>query len=70
MRKLWMVIAALLVWGIVFAHNQTYQGKSYTFHREGHVIDVELDHGNTLKVNMDTVEIGTRTNFCTPILRD
>jgi hypothetical protein len=66
MRK-YTVLIALVICGIAFAHNQTYQGKSYTFHREGHVIDVELDHGNTLRVNMDTVEIGTRTNFCTPV---
>ena len=65
--KLLLIILASMVVGAAFAHNQTYQGKSYTFHRDGHVIDVELDHGNTLKVNMDTVEIGTRTNFCTPI---
>jgi hypothetical protein len=67
MRKYIVLIITLVLCGIVFAHNQTYQGKSYTFHRADHVIDVELDHGNTLKVSMDTVEIGTRTNFCTPI---
>ena len=65
MRK--YVIIVLVISGIAFAHSQMYQGKSYTFHRDGHVIDIELDHSNTLKVNMDTVEIGTRTNFCTTI---
>ena len=63
----YLILILLLVWGIAVAHNQSYQGKSYTFHRENHVIDVEIDHSNTLRVNMDTVEIGTRANFCTPI---
>ena len=65
MRKLWMLLVMLTIWGVAFAHG-TYQGKSYTFHREGHVIDVNLDQNNLLTVVMDTVEIGTRTNFCTP----
>ena len=65
--KLFLVILISMAAGVLFAHNETYQSKSYTFHREGHVIDVEIDHDNMLRVNMDTVEIGTRTNFCTPI---
>ena len=66
MKKLLLVVL-LAVTALAVAHNQTYQGKSYTFHRFEHVIDVELVHGNTLKVDMDTVEIGTRANFCTPV---
>jgi hypothetical protein len=65
MKKLLVIL--LLIAGVLYAHDQTYQGKSYTFHRDGHVIDVELDHGNTLSVKLDNVETGTRTNFCTPI---
>lgn len=61
------LIAGLLVTATaLWAHNETYQSKSYTFNRMGHVIDVQLDHGNTLEVLMDTVSVGTRTNFCTP----
>ena len=63
----YLILILLLICGIVFAHNQSYQGKSYTFHRDGHVIDVNLDQNNLLTVVMDTVEIGTRTNFCTPV---
>ena len=63
----YLILILLLIYGLAFAHGQMYQGKSFTFHREGHVIDVEIDHGNTLRVNMDTVEIGTRSNFCTPV---
>ena len=63
----YLILILLVICGIVFAHSQAYQSKSYTFHREGHVIDVEIDHDNILRVNMDTVEIVPRTNFCTPV---
>jgi hypothetical protein len=59
-----LIILLVTVTVLAVAHNQTVQQKSYEFHREGHVIDVNLDHGNTLTVAMDNVEIGTRNNFC------
>ena len=65
-KKVLIIILIFLFYGLAYAHG-AYQGKSFTFHRQGHVIDVNLDQGNTLAVVMDTVEIGTRTNFCTPL---
>jgi hypothetical protein len=69
MRK-YILLIALIICGIAFAHNQQYQGKAFTFHSpdQAHVIDVTLEgHNNELRVMLDTVEIGTRTNFCTPV---
>ena len=69
MRK-YVFLIALIVFGIAVAHNQQYQGKAFTFHSpdQAHVIDVTLEgHNNELHVMIDTVEIGTRTNFCTPV---
>ena len=66
MGKLLIVIITIFTCSLLYAH-VIFQSKSYTFHRFEHVIDVELDQNNTLVVIMDTVEIGTRTNFCTPI---
>ena len=71
--KTLLVILLLAVTALAVAHNQAYQGKAFTFHSpdQHHVIDVTLEgHNNELHVMLDTVEIGTRTNFCTPIQRD
>lgn len=65
-----ILIVLLLVCGVVYAHNQQYQGKAFTFYAPDrtHKIDVTLEgHNNELHVMLDNVEIGTRTNFCTPI---
>jgi hypothetical protein len=70
MRKYWLLIVLLAVYGLVYAHNQAYQGKAFTFYApdQSHKIDVMLEgHNNKLSVSLDNVEIGTRTNFCTPI---
>jgi hypothetical protein len=57
----------ILLTALVLAHElDLYQSKSFEFHREGHVIDVRLESNNVLNVYMDTVHIGSRTNFCTP----
>lgn len=61
-----VLLILLVVTSVGWAH-QVYQPKSYTFHRFEHVIDVTLDENNTLSVDVDTVEIGTRTNFCTAL---
>jgi hypothetical protein len=66
----YLILILLVVWGIAFAHNQQYQGKAYAFRSpdRDHVISVSLDgHDNELHVLLDSVEIGTRTNFCTPV---
>jgi len=68
MKKIFIVL--LLVCVAAYAHNQQYQGKAYTFHspQQDHIIDVMLEgHNNELTVTLDTVVIGTRTNFCTPV---
>ena len=70
MRKLWIVFLILVLTGGVYAHNQAYQGKAFTFYApdRSHKIDVMLDgHDNMLSVSFDNVEIGTRTNYCTPV---
>jgi cytochrome b561 len=73
MRKhltLFVLIFLSVLAGWAVAHNQQYQGKAFTFHSpdQAHVIDVTLEgHNNELHVMIDTVEIGTRTNFCTPV---
>jgi len=61
-----ILLILLVVTSIGWAH-QAYQAKSYTFQRFEHVIDVNLDENNTLSVNVDAVEIGTRTDFCTAL---
>lgn len=66
MNKLWLLVLLLLVYGLAYAHG-TYQGKAYTFHGDGHTIDVQLDQNNVLSVSLDTRTLGTRDNFCTPI---
>lgn len=70
MRK-WIGIGiVVLLCGIAYAHGQQYLGKAFTFHApdQSHVIDVMLEgHNNELSVKLDNVEIGTRTNFCTPV---
>ena len=66
--KTLLIVIAIFGTGMLFAHAlDLYQSKSFTFHRTGHVIDVEITADNTLNVNMDTVHIGSRTNFCTPL---
>ena len=53
--------------GILVAHElDLYISKSFEFHREGHVIDVRIESDNVLNVLMDTIPIGSRTNFCVP----
>ena len=69
MKKI-LLIALLVLAGAVWAHNQAYQGKAFTFHspQQDHVIDVMLEgHNNELTVTLDNVAIGKRTNFCTPV---
>ena len=69
-KHLLLFLVIFLATGWVLAHNQQYQGKAFTFHSpdQSHVIDVTLEgHNNELHVMIDTVEIGTRTNFCTPV---
>jgi hypothetical protein len=67
MSKLIVGILLVSVVGVIYAHalNQ-YQSKSFEFHRQGHIVDVQILTDNVLHVYMDTVEIGSRTNFCTP----
>jgi hypothetical protein len=71
-KRMWkyivLILVMLMVVGLLYAHNQQYQGKSFTFYApdQTHKIDVELEgHNNELSVKLDNVEIGTRTNFCT-----
>lgn len=69
MKRL-LFIALLITAGVLYAHNQAYQGKAFTFYApdQSHKIDVMLEgHNNELSVSLDNVEIGTRTNFCTPV---
>ena len=69
MRK-YLIIVLVICIGTVWAHNQQYQGKAYAFRSPDrtHVISVSLEgHNNELHVLLDSVEIGTRTNFCTPV---
>lgn len=67
MKRLLIVLLLAFAALAVMAHDQTVQQKFYEFHRDGHVIDVELDHGNTLSVKLDGIDTGTRTNFCQPV---
>jgi len=70
MRILIVLIMIVLVYGIVYAHNQQYQGKAFTFQspQRDHKIDVMLEgHNNEITVTFDNVTIGMRTNFCTPL---
>jgi hypothetical protein len=63
-----LVLAAIAL--TAWAHDQQYQGKAYAFQspQRDHVISVSLEgHDNELIVLLDSVEIGTRTNFCTPV---
>jgi len=66
MKTLLIFLLLAAVYSLAYAHG-TYQSKSFEFHREGHIVDVRIESDNELHVFMDTVEIGTRTNFCTPI---
>lgn len=69
MKRLLIVLlfALAFVGGVVFAHTNSYVGKAYTFHRDGHAIDVILQPNNVLAVKLDNIDTGTRTNFCTPV---
>jgi len=65
-----LIVVLLLICGLVYAHNQAYQDKDFTFYspQRDHKIDVMLEgHNNELSVRFDNVEIGTRTSFCTPV---
>jgi hypothetical protein len=63
MRKLLLAVLLVCVYGMAYAH-ALYQSKSFTFHRDGDIVDVMLDQNNTLHVHVNTIAVGTRTNFC------
>ena len=65
MKKILIILLLVAVYSLAYAHG-TYQSKSFEFHREGHIVDVRIEGNNELHVFMDTVAIGSRTNFCTP----
>ena len=66
MRKLLVLILVIFTTATLAHQLGQYQSKSFEFHRQGHVVDVRIESDNDLHVFMDTVEIGSRTNFCTP----
>ena len=69
-ERIFWIVLLLAVSSLAIAHNQRYMGKAFTFRApdQSHVVDVMLEGQiNELIVSLDTVEIGTRTNFCTPL---
>ena len=67
MRKI-LFVMLLFFAGVALGHTLgQYQSKSFEVHRMGHIVDVRIETDNELHVFMDNVEIGTRTNFCTPL---
>ena len=63
MRKLLLVL--LIVSGVVYAHGTILvQSKSFEFYDKAGIVSIDITEDNTLRVRLNTFELGARENFC------